>query len=77
MKMNNMVSITYGGEEYIGQIDEIQSVWSESTSVYDAVRKRASYVLCYYDVAIREKDTFLRISGIRINDISEIKLLNP
>jgi hypothetical protein len=72
--MKNLVKIHFEGKDYIGQIDEIQSVWSDSTTIGDSSLGKQHYTLQFYSVAIREKDTFYRISDIRIQDISEIEL---
>ena len=67
--MNNYIKINYQGKEYVGQIESINSDWTEfSTS--DNIKNKH---LNYYEVSIIEKDTNLLVEGIIIESFFEIK----
>ena len=66
---NNYIKINYQGKEYIGQIESINSDWTEFSTVDNIKIKH----LNYYEVCIIEKDTNLLVEGIIIKSFSEIK----
>ena len=67
--MNNYIKINYQGKEYIGQIESINSDWTEFSTIDNTKNKQ----LNYYEVSIIEKDTNLLVEGIIIKSFSEIK----
>lgn len=67
--MNNYIKINYQGKEYIGQIESINSYWTEISTV-DNIKNK---YLNYYEVSIVEKDSNLLVEGIIIKSFSEIK----
>ena len=67
--MDNYIKINYQGKEYIGQIESINSDWTEFSTIDNIKNKQ----LNYYEVSIIEKDTDLLVEGIIIKSFSEIK----
>lgn len=67
--MNNYIKINFKGKEYIGQIESINSDWTDFSTVDNTKNKH----LNYYEVSIIEKDTNLLVEGIIIHNFSEIK----
>lgn len=73
MYYHNYVKIKFKGNEYIGQIKEIKSVWEEIRSYIHG----RDLTFKYYIVSIIEKDTDCCISDIEVSSFSEIKPYNP
>ena len=67
--MNNYIKINFKGKEYIGQIETINSCWTEFSTIDNINEKH----LNHYEVSIIEKNTDLLIEGIIIKSFSEIK----
>lgn len=67
--MDNYIKINYQGKEYVGQIESINSDWTEFSTVDNIKNKH----LNYYEVSIIEKDTNLLVEDIIIKSFSEIK----
>lgn len=71
--MNNFVRINYKGNNYVGQILNIESVFESGTSIATGLQE---YNLCYYKVKLYEDRLGIIISDIIIHDISEIVILS-
>ena len=67
--ITNYVKIHFKGKDYIGQIENIDSVWQEVRFE----NGERSLELVYYSVKIIEKDTNCLISGIEIKNFFDIK----